>query len=191
MNLRLITAAAGTAALLTLAACGAPAEKAAEAPAAEAAATPAAEAAATPAATEAAATPAATEAAPAAAAAAAGATMVALDFNGPDGTPRMGDPANGAKVFRQCQACHVLEPGQNRVGPTLHGIIGRTAGTVEGFKYSEANKSSGKVWTEENMFTYLENPRASIPGTIMAFAGLKKEQDRLDVIAYIQEESKS
>jgi cytochrome c len=187
MNLRLITAAAGTAALLTLAACGAPADKAAEAPAAttEAAATPAAtEAAATPAATEAAATPAATEAA-------AGTTMVALDFNGPDGKPRMGDPANGAKVFRQCQACHVLEPGQNRVGPTLHGIIGRTAGTVEGFKYSEANKSSGKVWTEEAMFTYLENPRASIPGTIMAFAGLKKEQDRLDVIAYIQEQSKS
>lgn len=185
MNLRLITVAAGTAALLTLAACGQPADKAAEAPAAttEAAATPAAtEAAATPAATEAAATPAATEAA---------ATMVALQFNGPDGKPRMGDPANGAKVFRQCQACHVLEPGQNRVGPTLHGIIGRTAGTVEGFKYSEANKSSGKVWTEEAMFTYLEDPRASIPGTIMAFAGLKKEQDRLDVIAYIQEESKS
>lgn len=185
MNLRLITVAAGTAALLTLAACGQPADKAAEAPAAttEAAATPAAtEAAATPAATEAAATPAATEAA---------ATMVALQFNGPDGKPRMGDPANGAKVFRQCQACHVLEPGQNRVGPTLHGIIGRTAGTVEGFKYSEANKSSGKVWTEENMFTYLENPRGVIPGTIMAFAGLKKEQDRLDVIAYIQEQSKS
>jgi cytochrome c len=189
MNLRLITAAAGTAALLTLAACGAPADKAAEAPAAtaEAAATPAAtEAAATPAATEAAATPAATEAA-----AAAGATMIALGFNGPDGAERMGDPANGAKVFRQCQACHVLEPGQNRVGPTLHGIFGRTAGTVEGFKYSEANKSSGKVWSAETMFTYLENPRASIPGTIMAFAGLKKEQDRLDVIAYIKQQSKS
>ena len=189
MNLRLITAAAGTVALLTLAACGQPADKAAEAPAAtpEAAATPAAtEAAATPAATDAAATPAATEAA-----AAAGTTMVALAFNGPDGKPRMGDPANGAKVFRQCQACHVLEPGQNRVGPTLHGIIGRTAGTVEGFKYSDANKNSGKVWTEEVMFTYLADPRASIPGTIMAFAGLKKEQDRLDVIAYIQEQTKS
>lgn len=167
--------------LTLLAACGQPAPPAAET-AAEAPAAPAAEA------------PAAEAAAPAEAAAAAAAPadmMVALQFNGPDGQPRMGNPANGQKVFRQCQACHALEPGRNMVGPTLHGIIGRTAGTVEGFKYSEANKTSGKVWSEEVMFDYLADPRAAIPGTIMAFAGLKQEQDRLDVIAYIQEQSKS
>jgi cytochrome c len=97
-----------------------------------------------------------------------------------------GDPERGAAVFRtHCAACHVLEDGVNRVGPTLYQKIGATAGQVEGFRYSKANAESGIVWTEEQMFTYLANPQAVIPGTIMAFAGLPDPQERADVIAYM------
>lgn len=107
-----------------------------------------------------------------------------------DGKTYVGDPAKGERVFRQCMACHTIKPGQNRVGPTLYGIIGRPAGTVEGFNYSKANQESGKVWTPQEIFDYLENPRRTIPGTKMAFAGLRRPQDRADVLAYIQENSK-
>ena len=98
-----------------------------------------------------------------------------------------GDPANGEKVFRKCKACHALEPGKNKVGPSLAGVFGRTAGTVEGFKYSSAMTDSGIVWDEETMDGFLEKPKQVVPKTRMAFAGLKKEQDRMDVIAYLQE----
>ncbi|MBI1265620.1 MAG: c-type cytochrome [Alphaproteobacteria bacterium] len=98
-----------------------------------------------------------------------------------------GDPAAGRRVFVRCQTCHVIEEGVNRVGPSLYGIFGRTAGTVEGFRYSTANAESGVVWDAENMFEYLENPRAFIPGTIMAFPGIRSEQERADVIAYIKD----
>ncbi|WP_310496695.1 cytochrome c family protein [Sandarakinorhabdus sp.] len=97
-----------------------------------------------------------------------------------------GDAAKGEKVFAQCKACHVAEPGVNRVGPSLHGVVGRTAGTVAGFKYSIANKSSGVTWAPDVLFTYLEAPQKFMPGTRMAFAGLKKPQDRADVIAYLK-----
>lgn len=97
-----------------------------------------------------------------------------------------GDPQAGRRIFTRCQTCHVIEEGVNRNGPSLHGIIGREAGTVEGFRYSDANANSGVTWTEETLFEYLENPRAFIPGTIMAFPGLRSEQDRADVIAYIK-----
>jgi cytochrome c len=75
------------------------------------------------------------------------------------------------------------------VGPSLYQIVGRESGTVTGFKYSAANQNSDIVWTEENLFTYLENPQASIPGTIMAFPGLRNPQDRADVIAYLKNPS--
>ena len=97
-----------------------------------------------------------------------------------------GDPEAGRRVFARCRSCHVLEEGVNRVGPSLYGIVGREAGSVEGFRYSEANANSGVTWTEENLFEYLENPREYIPGTIMAFPGLRDEQDRADVIAYMK-----
>ena len=116
---------------------------------------------------------------------------VATDITGPDGAKMMGDPVVGEKVFKQCQTCHTNEAGKNKVGPTLYGIIGRTAGTVEGYNYSKANKESGIVWTEQEMFVYLENPRARIPGTKMTFAGLKKPEDRANVIAYLQEDFKA
>lgn len=100
-----------------------------------------------------------------------------------------GDAANGEKVFVQCKTCHVVEPGVNRIGPTLHGVVGRHSGSVPGFSYSAANKNSGLTWTEEELFVYLENPQKVVPGTKMAFGGLKKPQDRADVIAYLKTQS--
>lgn len=97
---------------------------------------------------------------------------------------------NGEQVFRKCRACHQIGEGaKNTVGPQLNNIIGRPAGSVEGFNYSQANKEAGQnglVWTEENLFKYLENPRAFMPKTKMAFAGLREEADRKDVIAYLK-----
>jgi cytochrome c len=97
-----------------------------------------------------------------------------------------GDPAAGQRVFAQCRACHVTDKGVNRVGPSLHGIVGRKAGTVPGFKYSKANASSGVTWTEDKLFEYLENPRKFIPGTTMAFAGIRNPQQRADLIAWLK-----
>ena len=98
-----------------------------------------------------------------------------------------GDPAAGQKVFNKCRACHVVEQPQNRVGPTLNGVIGRPAGTVEGFNYSDAMKNSGIVWSEETIAEYLADPKGYVSGNRMAFAGLKKDEEIVDVIAYIKE----
>lgn len=96
-----------------------------------------------------------------------------------------GDAAAGETVFAQCRTCHLVEEGKNGVGPSLYGVIGRPAGSIEGFNYSEANANSGITWTPEVMFEYLEAPREYMPGTRMAFPGLKNPQDRADVIAYL------
>jgi cytochrome c len=100
-----------------------------------------------------------------------------------------GDPVAGEKTFAQCKACHQAVEGKNGVGPSLWGIVGRTAGQIPGFSYSAANKNSGVVWKEETMFEYLEAPQKFMPGTKMAFAGLKKPQDRANVIAYLKTKS--
>lgn len=97
-----------------------------------------------------------------------------------------GDPAAGERVFRQCQACHVIDAEQNRVGPHMVGIFGREAGTVEGFKYSDAMAGSGIVWEEDTIAAYLADPRGYVPGNRMAFAGLRQEQQIADVIAYMK-----
>lgn len=97
-----------------------------------------------------------------------------------------GDPVAGKRVFVKCLACHVVTQGQNRVGPSLYGIVGRPAGSIAGFAYSPANKNSGITWTEDVMFAYLKNPQAYIPGTKMVFPGLPSGQDRADVIAYLK-----
>lgn len=97
-----------------------------------------------------------------------------------------GDPANGKKVFRKCQACHSLEAGKNRVGPSLFGIVGRDAAAVEGFKYSSAMSESGIVWTEPVLDEYLANPRSYVKGSRMAFPGLPDAQDRADLISYLK-----
>jgi cytochrome c len=100
-----------------------------------------------------------------------------------------GDADKGKKVFNKCKACHTLEAGKNRVGPSLHGIFGRAAGTVEGFKYSDAMTSSGITWDEASLDSYLKDPKALVPGTKMVFAGLKKEDDIQDLLAYLKKES--
>lgn len=96
-----------------------------------------------------------------------------------------GDPAAGQRVFVQCQTCHAIEPGANRLGPTLHGVVGRHSGSISGFNYSQANRSAGITWTPEKLFQYLENPRRVVPGTTMAFAGIGDPQRRADLIAYL------
>lgn len=100
-----------------------------------------------------------------------------------------GDAAAGKTVFGKCRQCHVVEPGVNRVGPSLAGIVGRDAGSVDGFNYSKANAESGIVWTEEKLFQYLEDPRGVVVGTKMIFNGLPKAQDRADIIAYLKNPS--
>lgn len=101
-----------------------------------------------------------------------------------------GDAAAGAKVFNQCKACHDVEKGVNKVGPTLKGVIGRKAGSVADYKYSEAMAAKGAeglVWTEENLLTYLANPKAFVPKTKMAFGGLKKPEDEVNLIAFLKQ----
>ena len=99
-----------------------------------------------------------------------------------------GDATAGATVFARCRACHVRDAGVNRLGPTLHDIVGREAGQVEGYRYSEANAQSGIIWTPDNLFQFLEDPRGFIPGTNMIFSGVSDPQDRADLIAYLQSE---
>lgn len=103
-----------------------------------------------------------------------------------------GDPAKGKRVFNKCKACHELKKEKNKIGSHLVGIVGRKAASVEGFKYSEALKKAGEeglVWTEENLAKWLANPKEFIPGNRMAFAGLRKEQDIENLIAYLKQEA--
>jgi cytochrome c len=103
------------------------------------------------------------------------------------------DAAAGEKVFAKCKACHVADEDKNKVGPSLHGVIGRTAGTHPGFKYSPAMIEAGKgglVWNEESLTKYLHDPRGMVKGTKMAFAGLKDDGDITNLIAYLEQESK-
>src|SRR5262245_10071559 len=97
------------------------------------------------------------------------------------------DPAKGEKIFAKCKACHTIEAGKNKIGPSLAGLIGRKAGTAEGYSYSDAMKNSGLVWDEDTLFKYLENPRGVVPGTKMIFPGVKDAQDRADLIAYLKQ----
>lgn len=100
-------------------------------------------------------------------------------------TQYSGDAVAGQRVFVQCQSCHAVEAGANRLGPTMHGIVGRQSGAVPGFNYSQANRDAGITWTPEKLFQYLENPRRVVPGTTMAYAGLADPQRRADLIAYL------
>jgi cytochrome c len=98
-----------------------------------------------------------------------------------------GDAAKGKQVFAKCQACHSLDAGTNKLGPSLHGLIGRASGAIDGFRYSDAMKNAHLTWDEATLDKYLSNPKALVPGTKMVFPGLPKEEDRLAVIAYLKE----
>ena len=97
------------------------------------------------------------------------------------------DVAAGEKSFRKCLPCHSIGPNaQNKVGPEQNGLDGRKSGTVPGYSYSDANKNSGIVWTEQTFKDYIADPRAKIPGTKMIFAGIKDDQKIKDLIAYLK-----
>jgi cytochrome c len=96
------------------------------------------------------------------------------------------DADAGKRVFARCLSCHkVGEGAANAVGPELNGIIGRAAGSVEGFAYSDAMKGSGITWDEASLHEFLTDPKAKVPGTKMAFPGLKNEKQLNDLLAYL------
>ncbi len=98
------------------------------------------------------------------------------------------DAAAGEKVFGVCKACHQIgETAKNGVGPVLNGLIGRKAGTVEGYSYSAANKGSGITWDEATFREYIKDPKAKVPGTKMIYAGLKDEQKTNDLVAFLKQ----
>ncbi len=112
-------------------------------------------------------------------------TMAAAPF----AASAQGDVAAGEKSFRKCMACHqVGEEAKNRVGPVLNDVVGRPAGSAPDFKYSPAmteQAEGGLVWTAETLDGFLENPKKAIPGTKMSFAGIKKPEERADIIAFL------
>lgn len=101
-----------------------------------------------------------------------------------------GDAKAGATVFKKCAACHTATEEKNKVGPHLVGIIGRPVASIADYKYSKAmteHVAAVPVWTEEEMTTYLKDPKGIVKGTKMAFAGLKKDEDIANVIAYLKD----
>ena len=114
--------------------------------------------------------------------------MAAAIFAGLSTSAHAQDAAAGEKVFTVCRACHQIGPNAKiAVGPVLNGVVGRKAGTYPGFAYSDSNKNSGLTWTPEELNTYLENPQKVVPHTKMVFPGLKSEQQRKDVIAFLEQ----
>jgi cytochrome c len=95
------------------------------------------------------------------------------------------DPAHGETVFKKCAACHSLEAGKHLTGPSLHGVVGRQAGMVDGFRFSPKLKSLGISWTTESLSEFLANPMKYAKGSRMAFSGLKDPAELRDVICYI------
>ena len=123
-------------------------------------------------------------------------TLSVLIFLALLGTPsaQTASVENGANVFKKCRACHLVgDRAKNAVGPILNNVIGRRAGGIEGYNYSDNIRELGQgglSWTEEHLNRYLENPKAVVPMGKMAFPGIADPQDRADVIAYLKTFSK-
>ena len=101
------------------------------------------------------------------------------------------DVAAGKTSFNKCMACHAVGAGaKNKVGPELNGLDGRKSGTAPDYSYSDANKNSGITWSEAEFKDYIKDPKAKIPGTKMAFAGIKNEKEANDLWAYISQYDK-
>ena len=96
------------------------------------------------------------------------------------------DAGNGKKVFKKCVACHSLQEGKNKIGPSLYNLLGRKAGSVDGYKYSKAMKNSDVVWDEESLDKFLTKPRKFIKRTKMSFRGIKKKSLRDNIISYLK-----
>ena len=110
------------------------------------------------------------------------AIAMSLTFSAADAA----DVKKGKKVFKKCKACHYVDQEKNKSGPHLVNIVGRAAGAVDGFKYSKAMAGSGLVWDEATLAGFLAKPKKYLKGTKMSFAGLKKESDIANVIAYLK-----
>lgn len=103
-------------------------------------------------------------------------------------TAQAGDKDKGERLYRACAVCHSTEAGINKVGPTLHNIMGQSAAAVEGYRYSKAfiaYGEAGNAWTEESMDVFLTSPRKAVPRTKMGYPGMRKAEDRENIIAYL------
>jgi cytochrome c len=96
------------------------------------------------------------------------------------------DVEAGKNDFKKCALCHTTEAGKNKIGPSLFGVIGRKAASLDNYSYSEAMKKFDHTWDAQTLDTYLADPRATVPGTKMIFPGIKDETERQDVIAYLE-----
>lgn len=95
------------------------------------------------------------------------------------------DAGAGERLWRQCSACHALEPGRNGTGPYLHGVVGRDKGAIEAYSYSTAMAEQPGDWTPENLSAFLESPRTYTEGTKMSYSGMRDVEDRANLIAYL------
>ena len=102
------------------------------------------------------------------------------------GPGQAADVEAGKAVFKKCALCHTTEAGKNKIGPSLFGVVGRKAASLESYNYSDAMKKYDNAWDPQTLNTYLADPRAVVPGTKMIFPGIKEEKERQDVIAYLE-----
>ena len=118
-----------------------------------------------------------------------GGTFIAalmLIFGPASAAVKAGDPVQGKMLFAKCVICHTVEPGKNKLGPSLAGVVGRKSASVPGFNYSAAMKGAGIVWSPDNLDKYIASPRTLVPGNKMIFAGMANPVDRANLIAYLQ-----